>query len=147
MIERLKNLLRGQPEEEADPVERERMVKASGVTYARLVCTPETWSKLSDMCTPGGGGVLSLNMEPRSALGTCPTQQTEGGLLEATLTGPELSEVLFWTGGGRSNPLAEGALATRIYDEISRNVDRIDLEAKDGKQLEPIVIDARLGTN
>jgi hypothetical protein len=144
LIDRLKSLLTGQPQDDSDPAHKERMVKASGVTYANLVCTPETWRKLVMLCTPGGAWSADIGLS-RSALSSCSPRDREDGLVQVRLTGPELAEVLYWT-GGRTGPMAEDALAHRIYDEVSRTVDRIDLESKDGKRLDDIVIDARLGT-
>lgn len=146
MIDRLLELLKGRPREEKDPLEKERMVKAAGITYLNLVCTPETWSEVEDMCTPGGAGFAKEIGLTHSALGPCSSRTREDSLVEVRLTGPQLAEILYWTAGKRSSPLAQGALATRVYDEISKSVDRIDLEAKDGAQLKDIVIDARLGS-
>ncbi|MCY0924013.1 hypothetical protein OS965_38830 [Streptomyces sp. H27-G5] len=146
MIDRLLELLKGRPREEKDPLEKERMVKASGITYLNLVCTSETWSEIESMCTPGGAGFAKEIGLTHCVLGPTSPRTREDGLVEVRLTGLQVSEILYWTAGQRSSPLAQGALATRVYDEVGKSVDRIDLEAKDGAQLEDIVIDARLGT-
>lgn len=144
MLDRLKALLTGRPGEAADPLRRERMVKAAGVTYAHVVCTPETWQKLVEFCTPGGAWSISQELA-LSELRGCDPVSREDGLVRVRLTGRELAEVLFWT-GGKKGPLADDALATRIYDEAGRSVDQIDLEVRDGARLDDIVIDARLGS-
>ncbi|MFI9275230.1 hypothetical protein ACIGXM_31640 [Kitasatospora sp. NPDC052896] len=121
MIERLRELL-GLPAQKAtedrDPVCRERMVKASGVTYAELVCTTATWNELAEICTPGGTALFA-NQNP---LRLCTTRESdpEPGMLRASLPVALTGGVMF------GEPAAPVGAARLLSQRVGASLTRVN---------------------
>ncbi|MFI7020938.1 hypothetical protein [Streptomyces sp. NPDC050164] len=73
----------------------------------------------------------------------------EDGFLHVELEGADLPRLVQCTYLARFTMIdaARGAVCRRVWDATGAVLDCIDLEAPDGKQLPPILLDARLGTS
>lgn len=117
---------------------KERLVKAAGVTTVPLVCTDDTWTFIHSQSVSGVSGVA---FEKGAA------KRRDDGLVEIPFSGPKLVKLLTALRSTHSAYMISHphwALSKRVYDAVGEVIDQIDLAQPDGKQLPPIVIDARL---
>jgi hypothetical protein len=122
-------------------LQRERLLKAAGVSRVELVCAPATWRVVKQHCE-----------YPFSHYKTFPYEAShyppdEDGFLHVELEGADLARLVQRTYITRFTTIdaARRAVCRRVWDATGAVLDGIDLEAPDGKQLPPIVLDARLG--
>ncbi|MEV5433928.1 hypothetical protein [Streptomyces sp. NPDC052701] len=124
-------------------LQRERLLKAAGVSRVELVCAPATWRVVKQHC-----------QYPFSHFKNFPYESThdvpdEDGFLHVELEGADLARLVQRTYTARFTVIdaARRAVCRRVWDATGAVLDSIDLDAPDGKQLPPIVLDARLGTS
>lgn len=123
------------------PLQRERLLKAAGVSRAELVCVPATWRVVEQHCAYSFSHFKTF---PYKASHSMPD---EGGLLHVELEGADLARLVQRTYIARFTVIdgARRAVCQRVWDATGAVLDGIDLETPDGKQMPPIVLDARLG--
>jgi hypothetical protein len=122
---------------------RERLLKAAGVSRVELVCAPATWRVVQHQCQYGFSHYKTFPYE------TVAQVPEEDGFLHVELEGADLARLVQRTYITRFTMIdaARRAVCRRVWDATGAVLDGIDLEAHDGKQLPPILLDARLGTS
>ncbi|MEU5416658.1 MULTISPECIES: hypothetical protein [Streptomyces] len=123
------------------PLQRGRLLKAAGVSRVELVCTPATWRVVEQHC---GYPFSHYKTFPYKANHSMPDEQ---GFLHVELEGADLARLVQRTYMARFTvfDVARRAVCRRVWDATGAVLDGIDLAIPDGKQLPPIVLDARLG--
>jgi len=115
------------------------MLKAAGVSRAELVCAKATWHVVRDQCQYPFSHYKTFPDGPDKADGD--------GFLRVELEGADLARLVQRTYIARFLVIdaARRAVCRRVWDAVGAVLNGIDLETSDGKQLPPIVLDARLG--
>jgi hypothetical protein len=121
--------------------QRERLIKAAGISSAPLICHRHTW------------GIIMSETAASSSTFVRPSadEVTNRGndMVEVRCSGPNLVAILCAMSSVASF-YAEGvpvrAVAIRVYGAISNVVDRVDLEAEPGS-VSAVVIDAAVSSH
>ncbi|MFJ8663502.1 hypothetical protein [Streptomyces sp. NPDC093795] len=111
---------------DSPPQHEERLNKAAGVAQFSIVSTQDMWDRTRQGGRPQSNGTSFDEVKPRKLGG----EQGRRGLIEVTLTGPQLVEYLrkldYDAHGGNFRDSADEPLARRMYDAIVPVVDRIE---------------------
>jgi hypothetical protein len=110
------------------PEHTKRLDKAAGLAEIRITCTKDMWDRTLDSGRPVHDDDNTFDgVKPRKLNGA----QGKRGLIEVTLTGPQLVEYLrrldYEAHGGFAAQRDDAPLARRMYNALAPIVDRVEI--------------------
>ncbi|MFE7515752.1 hypothetical protein ACFU8I_31670 [Streptomyces sp. NPDC057540] len=110
---------------DSPPQQSARLDKAAGLAQFKITCTLDMWDRTRESGRDSPSDDTFVKVKPRKLGGA----QGERGLVEVTLTGPQLVEYLrkldYDAHGGLNRDWDDEPLARRMYNAIAPVVDRI----------------------
>jgi len=117
-----------------------RLVKAASVSSVNLVCHKDTWAFI-DGFTRNNTGYRPPSADDHT--------RKPGNMVEVHISGPNLVTILIMMGrvsASSGNYVGDRAIATRVYDAVTKIVDAVDPARNSGPPVPPIIIDAEVSS-